>query len=654
VVKMIIGYILLAVASLLLLLDIYQLSRHDHSSGSYWRRSAGFFLSVCFIVFIFFLYVNSFLSDNFLLRDVYTYSSADLPFLYKLCASWAGVGGSLLLWSMMLSLVYLIYRTLHRSTIEENTTSYICLSVCLILILAATLLSDPFGQLGFEVKGGLGLNPLLQSSWMAIHPPVIFLGYALPFFPLALSFMNLSKGKESHQRSIRFFMQLSWLVFTLGIALGGIWAYEVLGWGGYWAWDPVETASLLPWLMLTAHFHTSPLAAQGRSLVKEFTTLTVVLLVIFATLITRSGILESVHAFESSVSGTVTPFILLSIYLAGFFVYLKGKVNRPILRLSNISRSEESVSLTISYIALVYITAICLLGILLPAIRSILLGTSYSVGKEFYNTWLLPPTILFVAAVIICNKPRSLELKVCTITIAVSLLGGIVASVLGMPTSNQLANLSLPILLLALAFTLYSFLADIAKTNRTHVFTHIGRSLIHFSLILILLGVFLSSSMESNDQKLLRVGEVYSGGGVTIKLTNVTISSPVGSIYTSNGTLPEHCSLVLHLVISSTGGNHSGQLWTGLYTLYGLASRPLIFRRPLSDVYITLGFTESLYQALLLRLATNKESQLSEFIIQVKVIPFVSLIWIGVTLFAAGIVVSIITEREIQKHVRRE
>jgi len=168
-----------------------------------------------------------------------------------------------------------------------------------------------------------------------------------------------------------------------------------------------------------------------------------------------------------------------------------------------------------------------------------------------------------------------------------------------------------------------------------------------------LLGVFLSSSMESSDQKLLRVGEVYSGGGVTIKLTNATFSGPVGSVYTNNGTLPEHSSLVLDLVTSSGGSNHSGQLWSGLYTVYGLASRPLIFRTTLNDVYITLGFTDSLYQALLLKLSTNRESQLSEFRIQVKVIPFISLIWIGVALFTVGIAMSIVSDRKHQKNARQ-
>jgi len=649
---MITGYILLSVASLLLLLDTYQLSRHSRSLGSYWNCSAAFLISVCGTLFAFFLYVYSFLSNNFMLRDVYTYSSADLPFLYKVYASWAGVGGSLLLWSTILSVLYLVYRTLHRKAVEEDRPSYIYLNICLIFILGATILSDPFAQLGFQAKGGLGLNPLLQSPWMAIHPPVIFLGYALPFFPLALSFANLGTRKEGKQSSIHFFMQLSWLVFTLGIALGGIWAYEVLGWGGYWAWDPVETASLLPWLMLTAYFHTSPMYTQGKSSVKEFTTLAVALLVIFATLITRSGILESVHAFEASGSGAATLFVLLSIYLAGFFGYLKSKIKGPILGLSNINRSKESVSLTISYIALLYITAICLLGILLPAIRSILLSTSYNVGKEFYNTWLLPPTILFVAAIIVCNTPRRLGLKADTIIVIVSLLGGIAISILKVPTSNQLANLSLPILSLALALTLHSFLTGLVKTRRTRLFTQLGRSLIHLSLILILLGVFLSSSLETNDQRLLRIGEMYSRDGVTIKLTNASMSGPVGSVYTNNGTLPEHSSLILDLVISSGGKNHSAQLWAGLYTVYGLASRPVITRTPLSDIYVTLGFTDSLYQALLLRLSTNREPQLSEFVVQEKVIPFISLILIGVALFSVGITVSIVTDRKDQKHAR--
>jgi len=154
--------------------------------------------------------------------------------------------------------------------------------------------------------------------------------------------------------------------------------------------------------------------------------------------------------------------------------------------------------------------------------------------------------------------------------------------------------------------------------------------------------------MEVSDQKSLRVGEVYSGLGVTLKLTNLRFDGPSGYVYTRNGSLPEHSSLVVDVVASSCGSNYSGQLWTDLYTVYGLTSRPLIFRSVLNDIYITVGFTDSLYQALLTRLASVEHSQLSELTIHVKVIPYVNLIWFGVALFIAGMAVSIAADRKSQ------
>ncbi len=643
---MVIGYLLLSAASFLLLLDIYTLSRKGSSKKSLWRSSSNFVLSTLCILAAFFVYVNSFLNNNYALKDVYSYSSADLSILYKFYASWAGIGGSLLLWSIILNVICLMYRISHRTDFELNKSSYIYLNTFLLFIVAATILADPFAGLSFRVAGGLGLNPLLQSPWMAIHPPIIFLGYSLPFFPLAFSLSNLSKGKDEHASSINFFMKMSWLVFTLGIALGGVWAYEVLGWGGYWSWDPVETASLLPWLMLTAYFHTTPLSSQGRSLTREFSIFASSLLVIFATITTRSGLLESVHAFEASVTGTALPFIMLSIYLVGYFIYLKWKVNKPVFRLSIVTASKDSIALATAYVALLYITMVCLLGISLPAVRSVQLGSSYSVGKEFYNTWLLPPTILFVGALICCNAPKKMRSKYCVAVVILAILCGFIAAILGIPTPNQMANLGIPVLLVALAFSSYTFLGGLANLRSKRFLSTTGRSLIHASLVIILLGVFLSSSMETNDQRILKIGEVYSGDNFTLKLTNLTLSGPSGSVYTYNGTLPEHSSLEFDILASSHGSSHGGRLWTGLYTVYGMTSRPLIFRSLLRDIYITAGFSDQLYQAMLIKLSAGKQSQLTQFAVQVKVIPFVSLIWIGVSLFSLGIVLSMVYDHK--------
>ncbi|WP_455368799.1 cytochrome c biogenesis protein CcsA [[Eubacterium] cellulosolvens] len=644
---MFVGNLLLSIASLLLIIDIYMLSKPNLYAKSSDTKSKAFILSILGILSAFFLYVSSFLRDDFSLKDVYAFSSTGLPVIYKLYASWASVGGSLILWSTTLALIYLIYRQSHINRSESSLSRvYTHLDVFLILLLSATILADPFTELNFIALDGLGLNPLLQSPWMAVHPPIIFLGYVLPFFPLAMMFAYLSKSKDNYEKSIIFLTRLSWLLFTLGIALGGAWAYEVLGWGGYWSWDPVETASLLPWLMLTAFFHTASLSSGNKTLVREFSILGASLLVIFATLVTRSGILESVHAFGASAA-TALPFILLFAYSLGYFIYLKGKVKKPIIKFSS-SGGKMSLSLTLAYISLLYITAVCIIGILLPILSSIQVGGVYSLGKEFYNNWLLPPTILFVISLIFCNSPKKFGLKSCIASVIVAGLIGILAVTVNSPTPNQITNFSLPFLFLAFIFTPYNLFEKILQ-KKTPILSNLSRSMIHVSLILILIGVFLSSSMEVSEEIPVKINEVKPILGIKLKVTNLRFSGPIGSIYTQNEILPAYSSLVIDVEASSDGRIYDGQLWTGLYTLYGLTSKPVIFRSIQEDIYITVGFTESLYQNLIMKLTESGEPNLSELIVQVKIIPFVNLIWIGVSLLSLGIIISMISDFKISR-----
>ncbi|MEM3003690.1 MAG: cytochrome c biogenesis protein CcsA [Candidatus Bathyarchaeia archaeon] len=637
---MIIGYLLLPAAGLLLLLDIYKLSKS--SSNRDFLRNLAFTTAILCILASFLLYLNSFLGNDFSLRDVYAYSSVDLATMYKLYASWASAGGSLLLWSTIFSSIYALYRVNGRGSGKpDQSRSYIHLDVFLILLLAATILADPFAKLSFDAGGGLGPNPLLQSPWMAIHPPIIFFAYALPFFPLALTFTSLSEGKEGYVGSTRLFMQLSWLFFTLGIALGSVWAYEVLGWGGYWSWDPVETASLLPWLMVTAYFHTSAMADRGKSLIREFSILASTLLVVYATMITRSGALVSVHAFEASMAGVTLPLILLLLYAAGCFIYLRGRVNKPIFTIPK-DHSMNSVLLTIAYVALLYITGICLVGVSMPALHSVQLGTTYSLGKEFYNTWLLPPTLLFIMTLTICSMSRRASIRASAAVIVATVLAAVLSVILRFPTTNQLTNFGLPFLIVALISTLYNLTYTTISLGRFRSLSSVGRVLVHTSLVLILLGVFLSSSMETYDQRLLGVGDAFSGMGFELTARDASLRGPVGTVYTQNGTLPEHSSLELDVTVSHGQSSSRGTLWAGLYTVYGLVSKPFIIRDGLNDIYVSLGSTDSLYRALLLQLVAGEQPQLSEFTVQVRVIPYVNLIWAGVTLFTLGNIISII------------
>lgn len=173
--------------------------------------------------------------------------------------------------------------------------------------------------------------------------------------------------------------------------------------------------------------------------------------------------------------------------------------------------------------------------------------------------------------------------------------------------------------------------------------------MIHVSLILILIGVFLSSSMEVSEEIPVKINEVKPILGIKLKVTNLRFSGPIGSIYTQNEILPAYSSLVIDVEASSDGRIYDGQLWTGLYTLYGLTSKPVIFRSIQEDIYITVGFTESLYQNLIMKLTESGEPNLSELIVQVKIIPFVNLIWIGVSLLSLGIIISMISDFKISR-----
>jgi len=241
-----------------------------------------------------------------------------------------------------------------------------------------------------------------------------------------------------------------------------------------------------------------------------------------------------------------------------------------------------------------------------------------------------------------------MTLRSCILMGIIILSGGALVAILGVPTPNYIANFGLPLLLVALSVTIYNLLIGVIKERRKISF--LGRSIIHVSLVIILMGIFLSSSMQTNYQKSLKQGEIYSVQGIELKVGNASFSGPLGVINTSNGTLPECSILTLDIVVSSGKNSFTGKLWTGLYSVYGLASQPVIFRSIMDDIHITMGATDLVYQSLMINLATSRQPQLSEFVIQLKIIPYVSLIWIGVTLFAAGIIMSIVSNTKHGKN----
>lgn len=318
------GEIFLIFACVFLVLDFILLLMAKAKPEGKRKFELAFFASSIACVLIIASYLRltiAFLNDNFWLSEVYTYSSSSLSVQYKLGDPWIGSSGSMLFVTFLFALVCFLYRFKGSEKESEfRITTYKILDIFLIFLLLVTLLKSPFELLPIVPMDGAGLNPLLQTIWVLIHPPVIFLGYIFVFFAFALTLAGMITG-ESEKQEVREALKRSlcaaWLFLALGIALGGWWSYEVLGWGGYWAWDPVETASLLPFLALTAYFH---LPSRSKDLAKELTLTITFSMIIFASALTRGGLLESVHAFGKSPVGPVLLGFAFCVVL--YFFYL--------------------------------------------------------------------------------------------------------------------------------------------------------------------------------------------------------------------------------------------------------------------------------------------------------------------------------------------
>jgi cytochrome c-type biogenesis protein CcmF len=278
---------------------------------------------------------------------VFDHSSADLEWYYRLSALWAGQEGSMLLWAFSTMVMLVIVEHTHRIRLSETAlmqiTRIISLSVvCVFLGLlvfknpfsAFHVLSggsveitnwNPLVQL-YDVPYGQGMNPLLRNPWMAVHPPVLFFGYAAFTIPFAAAMGNLLTHDKRWESIATNWMRISWLFLTLGIGLGGFWAYEVLGWGAwFWSWDPVETSSLLPWITATAYLHAQLRYRQGEyGFIAPLLAVTSFILVVFATFVTRSGMWASVHSWQdfTAESGIIAVFLSVLV-LSSMFLLAK-------------------------------------------------------------------------------------------------------------------------------------------------------------------------------------------------------------------------------------------------------------------------------------------------------------------------------------------
>jgi cytochrome c-type biogenesis protein CcmF len=339
--------------------------------------------------------------DDFSIAYIFHHSNRDLPAPYKFATLWSGQEGSLVFWSLLLSAYGFVLRLRYKTDPRLFAYASVVLAAVQIFFLAiVNFAANPFGLLEGPLRpDGSGLNPLLQYPEMVIHPPMLYLGYVgftVPFaFALGALIMKYPGEKWIH--ITRRWTMVTWGFLTCGIFLGSHWAYSVLGWGGYWGWDPVENASLMPWLVGTAFLH-SVMMQEKRGMLKIWNMWLVFAsfwLAILGTFLTRSGIISSVHAFAQSSIGNWFAWFLAITFAVFVFFFVKNKSH---LRSENklegmISRESSFLFNNLLFLLL---TLDVLWGTWFPKISELVQGNKVTVGAPFYNRVAIPVALVLL------------------------------------------------------------------------------------------------------------------------------------------------------------------------------------------------------------------------------------------------------------------
>ena len=339
--------------------------------------------------------LQALLISDFSLRYVWEHSSTDMPLFYKVSSFWGGLEGSLLFWVLVQSFFSMIvafrYQYSNREIIPYVIATLNAILAFLLLLLIGW--SNPLDLQGVIPLEGRGLNPLLQHPAMAIHPPSLYLGFIGFSVPFAFAMGGLILGKMDNEwvLTTRRWTLTAWYFLSAGLILGGQWAYEELGWGGFWAWDPVENAALMPWLTGTAFLH-SVMIQEKRNMLKIWNVVLIILtfgLTIVGTFLTRSGIINSVHAFTQSEIGPAFLIFLAFILVIGFALLFKR-----IQMLESEHKIESVLCRENAFLAqnvlLVGIAFTVLLGTTFPLLAEAVRGTKLSIQAPFFNTIIAP------------------------------------------------------------------------------------------------------------------------------------------------------------------------------------------------------------------------------------------------------------------------
>ncbi len=505
------------------------------------------FLQFFFVIISFLGLIMSFVNSDFSNETVFNHSHTTKPLFYKISGTWGNHEGSLLLWLLVLTLFIFLF--LIKS--KDQTKQYRILTLLfqqIIIIGFFTFLiktSNPFNYIFPIPNEGLGLNPILQDPALAIHPPILYLGYvgSSIIFSSTLAATTLNYISKEWAKHIKQWVLVSWIFLTIGILLGSIWAYYELGWGGFWFWDPVENVSLMPWLALTTLLHCILVLEKRLTLTSWVVVLSIstFTLSMCGTFLVRSGILNSVHTFANDPERGLFILIFLfclifmSLFIFFFFHKVKNKDSNSFFWLS------KETSILINNWFMMYFLAVVLIGTIYPIFLEVISSEKISVGPPFYNKLIIPFLIPFLFAMAIGPKLNWIKSELENKTyLVLFLILSLLVSVFTIKNLN--VNFLINTVLVTSAFYLFFITLRDFFTKK---FKNLSQNIAHFGFSLLILSILFNNIFSTEIITNLKIGETYEGAEFKINFEKIeqknekNFKAIIGkfNIENSNGTI---------------------------------------------------------------------------------------------------------------------
>ena len=478
-----------------------------------------------FIIICFLTLVSAFIVSDFSIITVYQNSHSLKPFLYKISGTWGNHEGSLLLWAIILtifSFFFLFYNKYHPK--NYRIYSLIIQNILILGFLFFLLFnSNPFSMVSPTPKEGLGLNPILQDPALAIHPPLLYVGFvgSSIYFSAAMASLITNYSGKLFAQSIKNWVLISWSFQTLGILAGSIWAYYELGWGGFWFWDPVENASLLPWFAMSALLH-SLIVLEKRNLLYFWVIILCLLTFILSvtgTFLVRSGILNSVHTFANDPSRGLYILIFLSLMIFASVLLFFSKFKNNSYNLN--SNSKETFILINNWFMIFYLITV-LLGTIYPIFTEVLTDHKVSVGPPFYNAVIIPIVVIFLFFMSVGPRIKWIKNKFYNLNLLFKILIASIFINFCIIYLFQGYSLMSNFIIISALFLVFASLMDLYKSLKKQnielprVISHLA-----FGFLILFIGLNYNFSIEKDFN--LKVGEKKVFENYSIEFQNLKL-----------------------------------------------------------------------------------------------------------------------------------